>query len=51
LIYSLNILSGLYFILWGLENKAAFPNFPAIKEILRHRFNVGIDDIKDVSPL
>jgi rRNA-processing protein FCF1 len=35
---------------WGLENKASFPNFPAIKDILRHRFNVGIDDIKELSP-
>jgi hypothetical protein len=35
---------------WGLENLASFPNFPAIRDFLNHRFNYGIDDIKSLSP-
>lgn len=35
---------------WGLENRASFPNFPAIRDFLNYRFNYGIDDIKDLSP-
>lgn len=35
---------------WGLENRASFPNFPSIKDFLKNRFNVGIDDIKGLSP-
>jgi hypothetical protein len=35
---------------WGLENLARFPNFPAIRDFLDHRFNYGIDDIKSLSP-
>lgn len=34
-----------------LENKARFPNFPAIKDFLNHRFNYGIDDIPELSKL
>ena len=36
---------------WGLENRACFPNFPAIRDFLNHRFNYGMDDIKELSPL
>lgn len=36
---------------WGLENKAQFPNFPAIKDFLNYRFNYGIDDMPELSPL
>lgn len=36
---------------WGLENKAQFPNFPAIKDFLNYRFNYGVDDIPELSPL
>lgn len=35
----------------NLENKAQFPNFPAIKDFLNHRFNYGIDDLPELSPL
>ena len=35
---------------WGLENRARFPNFPAIRDLLNHRFKYGIDDIKSLSP-
>ncbi len=35
---------------WGLENLASFPNFPAIRDFLNHRFNYGIDDIEGLSP-
>ncbi len=35
----------------NLENKAKFPNFPAIKDFLNYRFNYGIDDIPELSPL
>lgn len=35
---------------WGLENRASFPNFPAIRDFLNHRFNFGIDDVKNLSP-
>lgn len=34
-----------------LENKASFPNFPAIKDFLNHRFNYGVDDMPELSPL
>ena len=36
---------------WGLENKASFPNFPALKDFLNHRFNFGVDDLPELSPL
>lgn len=36
---------------WGLQNRASFPNFPAIRDFLNHRFNFGIDDIPELSPL
>ena len=36
---------------WGLENKASFPNFQAMKDLLNHKFNFGDDDIPDLSPL
>ncbi|MES2808586.1 MAG: hypothetical protein V4619_08185 [Bacteroidota bacterium] len=36
---------------WGLENKAKFPNFEAIKEFLIVRFNFGKDDKCDISQL
>ena len=42
------------FIILGalnLENKTRFPNFPAIKDFLNFRFNYGIDDIPELSPL
>ncbi len=35
---------------WGLENRARFPNFPAIRDFLNYRFNYGIDDTKSLSP-
>lgn len=35
----------------NLENKAQFPNFPAIKDFLNHRFNYRIDDMIELSPL
>jgi hypothetical protein len=35
----------------NLENKAQFPNFPAIKDFLNHRFNYGTDDKPELSPL
>jgi hypothetical protein len=35
---------------WGLENRASFPNFPAVRDFLNSRFNYGTDDVKDLSP-
>jgi hypothetical protein len=35
---------------WGMENRATFPNFLAIRDFLNYRFNYGIDDIKNLSP-
>ncbi len=36
---------------WGLENRSHFPNFPALRDFLNHRFNFGVDDIKESSLL
>jgi hypothetical protein len=36
---------------WGLENKANFPNFPAERDLLNHRFNFNIDDVPVLSAL
>lgn len=35
---------------WGLENRASFPNFPAIREFLNNRFNYDKDDVNWLSP-
>jgi hypothetical protein len=35
----------------NLENKARFQNFPALRDFLNYRFNYGVDDIPELSPL
>lgn len=36
---------------WELQNKSRFPNFPALRYFLNKRFNFGIDDVSEDSPL
>lgn len=35
---------------FGLENRATFRNFPAIRDFLNVRFNLNVDDVQDLSP-
>lgn len=35
---------------WGLEYRAKYPNFPALRDFLNHRFNFGTDDVLDLTP-
>jgi hypothetical protein len=35
----------------NLENRSRFPNFPAVKDFLDHRFNFSVDDVEGSSPL
>lgn len=35
----------------NLENRSRFPNFPAFKDFLDHRFNFAVDDLEGFSPL
>jgi len=36
---------------WNLENKATFPNFKAVQELMMNNFNFDKDDYLEDSPL